>query len=675
MILFEQLIPSVAFTNEDSAVFVDDFNQVFENELKRVDVAGELSSLFEFGDLKTVDLVVSFPPILIKHKLYARKYKNFCRSCIITDTEVFEMAENIHAFWRESLSQKNIEPSDESEDQLVFQLLSKPFEDLENSYHKLFYEFVYLIPVVFKKLGYELYRPSEDVYVNEDLAEELARAIHSRFRQHMNNNTSSDAYQGMYLVDSNKDTYSKGFDDLSDDMKDANIDNAYHIPTKLLSVGYKIERCLDKDNLNELLLDDNEVEMMAYIEHCRWSWERRLNGWVYAEKRDNLQKHHNCLMPYEELPPHEQEKDRIMVRFIPALLYDLGFKAVKISPELSNDIPYINQHVGFIFNVETKIRNMQSLIYSQKDKLFKEYSSVIDAASSVDELKGGLKNLYQEHIEQHLQKINEVLVNTEEEVKFIKSTYKSGRNVQKTFMPQTVELKSYFPDSFILFKPKDIVSGDFYFTAKVDDSVIFIAADCTGHGISGSILSGICYNYLHLAIMERHISDPLDILQDVMPKLREFLKHSHFPISGNNEMELSICKVELQNMMLSVGCYGRPVYCVHNGEMLQLGKGGSGSHSVNGFYVQELQLKKGDSVYAFSDGYTDQLGGEKGKKYMSRRFKKKLQNIQSMDMHQQCYELNNEIDNWRLRRGEYGNGKVSVSEDQTDDITVIGVRV
>lgn len=673
--IFKQLIPSLAFTDEESTALHEQFIRIYNDELKRVDLTGTLSELLTASNTSIENLTSALPPILLKHKLYARKYSNFCRSCIITDSEVFEMAENVHAFWRDSQRPNRKATQDESEDEPLDLLLMKPFEDLENSQQKLFFEFIYLIPIVFKTLGYELYRPSEDIYVNKSMAETLARAIHSRFRKHMTDNSSADAYQGMYLVDSNRETYSKAFDDLSQDMKDANIDNAYHIPTKLLSVGYKIEACSNKSSLQMLQLNDNELEMMAFIEHCRWSWERRLNGWLYSEKRDNSLKHHNCLLPYEELPAHEQEKDRIMVRFIPSLLHDLEFNAIKISPELANDIPYINQHVGFIFNVETKIRNIQSLIHSQKETLFLQYKNIIQSSATLEELKKELNGLYRENVEQHLLEISDILNRTEEEIKFIKSTYKSGRNVQKTFMPQSVELKSYFPDSFILFKPKDIVSGDFYFTSKVENSVIFIAADCTGHGISGSILSGICYNYLHLAINERKIAEPLHILQDVMPKLRHFLKHSHFPISGNNEMELSICKIELSTLKLSVGCYGRPVYCIKNNEIIQLGKGATDAHCVNGFYVQEIELQTGDSIYAFSDGYTDQLGGEKGKKYMSRRFKRKLRNIQTMDMQQQCYELNNEIDNWRLRRGEYHFESNGQSEDQTDDITLIGIRI
>ncbi len=608
-------------------------------------------------------LVENLQDVLTSQNIKARPYKTHCRTCIITHNQVNEMASLLYTHELKEQSR------DEDEDH------PPTFEELSKKEKQPYLELIYAIPVAFKQLGFELYRPAEDAFINEALAEKLARVIHARFRQHMLNNNSTDVYQGMYLAPGNTGTFEKEFDDLSDDIKIANIDNAFHIPTKLLSIGYKIEPLEDGGIPPLLNLTDNEIETMAMMEHERWSWERRLNGWTYHSVRDNALKHHNCLVPYDELPPHEQEKDRVMVRFIPALLVDIGYQAVRVSPELENQISYINRQSGYVYEAETQIRNLQNLIIKQNDEIQTRFDQRFSNIECIDDLKKEVTAFHKYLSKQYLSATLQRLDITKQLLKHIEGAFNSGKNTQKTFMPNTFNLKEFFPESFVLFKPKDVVSGDFYFISKQEQTVFFTAADCTGHGISGSILSGICYNYLHEAVHREKLKNPLDVLCFVMPKVKELLRHADALAKGTGEMELALCSINLENHLLQVAAYGRPVLAFINGELVRLGKGSTIEQTqvVDGFHVQQVKMNKGDTVYTFSDGYTDQIGGPAGRKYMVKNFKNLLAQIQTMEMARQGQVLNQEIEDWRKCEGKYQCERVG--KDQTDDISIIGVKI
>ena len=408
MSTFNILIPTPVLSQEQAQDFKNNFKQ-------------SVNLVLENDSGKFIEIV---PELLETQYIKARKFKTHCRSCIITDAQVDEMASMFYIFKQQS---------DNEESYTV------AFQELSQTVKKPFYELIYAIPVVFKQLGYELYRPAEDAFLNEALSEQLARSIHARFRKHMIDETSTDVYQGMYLVSGNKETFDKEFDELPDDIKNANIDNAFHIPSKLLSIGYKMELVVDGVFPPLLNLSDNEIESMAIIEHNRWCWERRLNGWTYNEIRNNDLKHHNCLVAYDELPPHEQEKDRIMVRFIPALLVDIGYRAVKVSPELANEISYIGQQNGYVFEVETQIRNLQNIITQQNDEIQSRFDDIFNKIDSIDELKKEINAFHKYLSKQYLHTSLKRLDTTNYLLKHIKGTFKSGKYLQNTFLPNAFE--------------------------------------------------------------------------------------------------------------------------------------------------------------------------------------------------------------------------------------------
>jgi serine phosphatase RsbU (regulator of sigma subunit) len=573
------------------------------------------------------------PSILINNNLSIQKFEKHCRSCIITEEEVYTIAEHIHESWKKELLEtfSDKEPIEEKYPDF------KPFNRILKSRQKLYFEFVYIIPIAFKKSGYEIIRKSEARFINLNIAGKLARVIHSRYLMSMKSLKEGEIniYKEIYPGSEGSSQFITDFDKLDEDIKLSNIDNAYHVPTKLLPIGYVIQERYDTDEETTLLaLNEFEIETMARIEHDRWCWERRLSGWTYSETRNNDKKLHNCLVPYDELTEEEKEKDRILVRLIPYLVKDIGYALVPVSPELSESIAYIKKDWGCISELTSSVIRLKSIM---TDKM--------------------------------AEKAKDDLASIEFSIDSIKSAFKSGRKVQNCFLPSILEFKEYLPDSFVLYKPKDIVSGDFFYIAKLNNKVVLSAADCTGHSISASILTAISYGFLDTAIRKKKITDPAKILKYVIPAVEEFLNQDIHGDSNKFGMDFTVCTLDLEKNTLSFSGFGNAVYYFSGGE-LKIVKG------IVSFYRYEqakkmikttsVQMAKGDTFYIFSDGFADQENGN-GKKFQQRRFQSHLSAIQQLTLNDQCEKLNQTIEEWR----RYAD----IRQPQTDDILVIGVKI
>jgi serine phosphatase RsbU (regulator of sigma subunit) len=230
-------------------------------------------------------------------------------------------------------------------------------------------------------------------------------------------------------------------------------------------------------------------------------------------------------------------------------------------------------------------------------------------------------------------------------------------------------VRGIFTKSFVLFKPKDIVSGDFYFFSKTDDLVIFAAADCTGHGIPGALLSIIGYGILDQAINELKLTDPPMILSHLYSRVHRFLRRDEDGSGLDDDMDIALCTLDLKTNILNYSGIGAPLYHISKGKLAEYRPQNSAEHCSENeecpFTSQDIQMKAGDTIYLFSDGYADQFGGKNHKKYLSSRFRSFLLNIQQYSMPEQSDKLYEEIENWKDEN----------NEDQTDDILVIGVRI
>jgi len=258
-----------------------------------------------------------------------------------------------------------------------------------------------------------------------------------------------------------------------------------------------------------------------------------------------------------------------------------------------------------------------------------------------------------------------------EQKKHITDSILYAKKIQNAILPQRHCIENYFCDNFVLYIPKDIVSGDFYwFSTTFNDhnKIIIAAIDCTGHGVPGAFMSIVAYNLLKQAINEQKLSEPSEILNSLSKNLQNTLQLSDSENTVMDSMDISLCVIDKSNLNMEFAGAHNPVCIIRNDELIEL-KGNKYSigevftDNFNGFDTKNIQLKTNDSIYLFSDGYVDQFGGKNRKKYLSRQFKKNLIDIQSLSMENQKELLERNFLDWK--------GNI----EQYDDIMVIGLRI
>lgn len=239
-----------------------------------------------------------------------------------------------------------------------------------------------------------------------------------------------------------------------------------------------------------------------------------------------------------------------------------------------------------------------------------------------------------------------------------------AKRIQSAILPPTKMVKEYLYESFVLYKPKDIVAGDFYWMNPTEDAVLFAAADCTGHGVPGAMVSVVCNNGLNRSVREYGLYDPgkiLDKTREIV--ISEFEKSEEEVKDG---MDVALCS--LNGKQLKFAGAHNPLWIIRKGteeiEEIKANKQPIGKYdNLESYTTHTIKLNEGDSFYIFSDGYADQFGGERGKKFKSKRFKELLISIKDKPMEEQRSLLDDAFEEWK------GN------LEQLDDVCVIGVKV
>lgn len=246
--------------------------------------------------------------------------------------------------------------------------------------------------------------------------------------------------------------------------------------------------------------------------------------------------------------------------------------------------------------------------------------------------------------------------------KDITDSIRYAKRIQFAILPP----KSPFPDTFILFKPKDIVSGDFYWFTEVDGKEFIAAVDCTGHGVPGAFMSIIGHNSLNKIVKQYGILDPGRILTELNREVVETLHHTSEDGDVYDGMDLSLITFDKGNMEINYAGAYNSMYMVRNDELIETKADrqpiGLAAGTTKIFNTQVVKVQKGDVIYLFSDGYADQFGGEKLKKFKSKNMKELLVQISGEPIERQRIILEDSIEKWR--------GNV----EQVDDILVIGRR-
>ncbi|PCJ27443.1 MAG: hypothetical protein COA97_04030 [Flavobacteriales bacterium] len=239
-----------------------------------------------------------------------------------------------------------------------------------------------------------------------------------------------------------------------------------------------------------------------------------------------------------------------------------------------------------------------------------------------------------------------------------------AKRIQEAILPTGSSLKRHLKNGFVLFKPKDIVAGDFYWLEVMDDIVLYAAADCTGHGVPGAMVSVVCHGALNRAVREFKLTEPAQILNKVRELVIETFKTSGEDIKDG--MDIALCALNFTTKRLNFSGANNSLYVISNGKMKEIkaDKQPIGRYVTSDpFTNHEIQLKEGDAIYVFTDGYADQFGGEKGKKFKYLPFRDLLLNNQDKTMDEQKSLLDKTFEDWKG------------SLEQVDDVCVIGVRI
>lgn len=251
----------------------------------------------------------------------------------------------------------------------------------------------------------------------------------------------------------------------------------------------------------------------------------------------------------------------------------------------------------------------------------------------------------------------------------IMSSITYAKRIQESILPNDDFIKESLIDSFIFYRPKDIVSGDFYWFYKSDNQVFIAVVDCTGHGVPGAFMSLIGYTQLNKIVIENGVRDPSKILQLLNNEVVKSLKQSDHSSNSKDGMDICLVCYEPATAKISFAGANRPLYYFHQNELKQI-KGTSMSIGGNlissgdkKYETHVLNLDPKDAVYLFSDGYVDQFGGAENRKYLSKRFRDFLAKICIEPIPIQKSAIEDEFVKWQ---GDY---------EQTDDVLVIGFQI
>ncbi len=306
-----------------------------------------------------------------------------------------------------------------------------------------------------------------------------------------------------------------------------------------------------------------------------------------------------------------------------------------------------------------------------KKKADRALNQSLNALDKANESLMGLNNHLEELVDERTFELNKEKEIVEIQNLEIKKSIQYAKRIQTSILPSVSYIKQHLPDSFILYQPKDIVSGDFYWFTNIDSKLIIAAVDCTGHGVPGAFMSIIGYTALNYIVNDKRILEPSVILKELDKQVKISINNQQGDNVENSYdgMELGICIIDYEQNKLEFSGANRPMYFKNKSS---LEKVNTSKNSIGGdnkfsgtkeFKTFRTTFNKGDSIYLLSDGYVDQFGGPKGKKFMSKNIALLIEEVGSFSMKDQGKLFEKNINDWRGL------------EDQVDDIMVIGFRL
>jgi len=346
---------------------------------------------------------------------------------------------------------------------------------------------------------------------------------------------------------------------------------------------------------------------------------------------------------------HEAERIAINLKAKP-LLYEIHLELAKYYEKKNNDLKALENYKKYhllkeeVHNNESanRLKNQQIVFAIEKSEKEKEIFQLRNV-----ELKAAYDEIHEKNQE-------------------ITDSIEYALRIQSALLPKEDYLKEILPHYFTLYLPRDIVSGDYYWGSKIEDKVIIIAADCTGHGVPGAFMSMLGMSFLNDIVNKRKTTDPAKIISRLRKMIIKALKQKDDDIDSQDGMDIAICVFDYTNESLTFAGAYNPLYMIRDGEIRIITADkmpvGISSKLEESFTNHTIDLRKGDRFYIFSDGYHDQFGGKNGKKLKSAPFRRLLLETSGLTIPEQKLALHNFFIEWR---GDYL---------QIDDVIVIGIE-
>jgi len=255
----------------------------------------------------------------------------------------------------------------------------------------------------------------------------------------------------------------------------------------------------------------------------------------------------------------------------------------------------------------------------------------------------------------------------ESQNKRITESINYARKIQLAINPTEADLKNYYNDSFIFYSPKDVISGDFPWIFNTDDYLYVAAVDCTGHGVPGAMMSMIGNLLLNDIVNDGNILLPSQILRKLHLSVVQTLKQNFSDSNSNDGMDMGLCRIDKKNKQIIFSGAHRPLFFLRNGVVTiysgnKFPIGGMHYKGMNNFSDEHIDFTNGDTIFLFTDGLPDQIGGEEKRKLMTKTIKTFLEEVSTDDMQTIKEKSINYYQSWK------GNHK------QIDDVLLMGIR-
>src|SRR6056297_2012058 len=378
----------------------------------------------------------------------------------------------------------------------------------------------------------------------------------------------------------------------------------------------------------------------------------------------------NHLFYHAKISEIKSEKDELLGYVV--LISDIsGFKKIEnnLSQELEESktrINELNREIDFYIKQGDVITSQRTKIQNQRDKLAIEKKDIAKQKELMEQdfdfiMKQGDKIAEQKH------KIKKQHDLVQKQNKKIEDSILYAKRIQSAVLPPNRFVQHLLSEHFIFYKPRDIVSGDFYWTKQIDEKIYIAAADCTGHGVPGALMSMLGITFLNEIVNKNPEIHANEILNELRTHIISSLRQTGSICESRDGLDIALCILNHEKKLLEYAGANNPLYLIRNGKLneIKADRMPIGIHrkAKESFYNHEVTLHKDDLIYIFSDGFIDQFGGKDGRKYLTGNFKKLLIENHQKPLSEQRQILEKTFEEWKGER------------KQLDDILVIGFKI